>query len=59
MVCFYWDLYGILFFRYAKDTEHIISMLLHAGADVNKVGCEQRTALHYAAARGIDVQVAT
>ena len=43
--------------RYAKGPQHIICSLLETGAQVNMVGCEQKTALHYAAARGINVQV--
>ena len=43
--------------RYAKNPQHVICRLLEAGAQVNVVGCEQRTALHYAAARGLNVQV--
>ena len=43
--------------RYAKNPQHIICSLLEAGAQVNIIGCEHRTALHYAAARVINLQV--
>jgi hypothetical protein len=42
--------------RYAKSPQHVMGRLLEAGAQVGVVGCEQRTALHYAAARGLNVQ---
>lgn len=42
---------------HAHTTRTVLRTLISAGSDVNAVGPERKTALHFAAARGIDIVV--
>lgn len=41
--------------KHAKSPEPVVKILIENGAEVNMVGCEKRTVMHYAASRGLAV----
>ena len=52
-----WQTPLMLAAKHAHQFQQVMRLLINAGSDVNIRGGEQRTVLHYAAGRGINVQL--